>query len=1039
MPLQKKNLEIPMIAGVDTKVDPKQIKMGKLLSAKNCEFRNPGKINKRSGYTGIGKTIIDDGTNISTGAALMTYKNELLAFDKEDIFSYVDGNDGWKDKGNFQSLYSTSDAVSNGAGRDYMQDSAYWEGTTGALQAFVYLRDSNGVKTLYYQVADYATKQLIVGPIPVATDAFNPKVVVINDTFLIYYYNITDTKLYVGELGATNLTAPIVFNPITSTGASIFSVSPTNPEYEVCVVPSSSTVPAQVVLAFNNTAFFIGITLRTYQAATGFTTYVNQIGISNGGFQMNNGCLIGDMFGNNRDIYFFIVFKGSNNIYRYNFTNTLGSIGFTSFNITDANYVSRITATYTGTSTNRVYKVFVDYLKADGATTTNRWKTTAFNFTTFFASLWTQQQINIAGGAFTYNGKGYFIACGGADLDSSIFGLIKPASYFVIDESGNVLGRAFQNEAVNLNFEPIPGTILDYLTYYSKTNVVSSTEFFTPVCTVVEYSFINGVLPTGIQTYNNDFFEPQKSYSNKEIAQSLYIGGGMLYQYDGQNLVEDGYNFNPNIQNMEPNTVGSGFVYKYVAVWEWVDNAGNTHRSAPSDPYTVTTSATIGSAPAIFTENIRCFPLGLTLKTPANNRLPVICVLYRTKANDDIYYRLPVTNNNLNNTSATWITPTNDSTPDANLTVPIYTEGERQNDPPPPIGALTVYRNRLFALDSTNPLVIYYSKKVNFANTVDWGDGFILNIDPTGGPVTGLAAMDDKLIIFKQNSIRYISGEGPNPDFTNDDFGSTTLITTDAGCDNIRSIVNTPDGIIFKSSKGVYFINRGLQVSYIGAPVEEWNSYAVTSAVLMTANNQVRITLENNVILVYDYFVQNWAIFTPLSAVDSVVWDGKHAFINSSGLVSVQDLNDVKVYTDNTVSYPMEIMTGWLPFSGIQGFQRVYKMTLLGEFKSVHELECELYYDYNEAVAQTINVVPQVPTVYGLPSPYGTGVYGGSFDLYQYELRPARQKCMAIKMKINDIASTGTTLEEGYDLSNIRLSYGVEGGSNRVRNEQVAG
>jgi hypothetical protein len=208
----------------------------------------------------------------------------------------------------------------------------------------------------------------------------------------------------------------------------------------------------------------------------------------------------------------------------------------------------------------------------------------------------------------------------------------------------------------------------------------------------------------------------------------------------------------------------------------------------------------------------------------------------------------------------------------------------------------------------------------------------------------------------------------------------------------------------------------------------------------MTANNQVRITLDNGVILIYDYFVDTWATFTTLFAVDSVIWDNRHAFINSTGFVSVQDLDpNNPVYNDNGASYPMEIMTGWIPFGGIQGFQRLYKLTLLGTFKSEHNLQTQLYYDYNNASSQTIVVSPQVPSTYGTGDYGEESPYGGDFDLYQYELRNARQKCMSVKIKIMDTAVEGVPLEEGYDLSNIRFSYGVIGGSNRLRNAQTFG
>jgi hypothetical protein len=132
----------------------------------------------------------------------------------------------------------------------------------------------------------------------------------------------------------------------------------------------------------------------------------------------------------------------------------------------------------------------------------------------------------------------------------------------------------------------------------------------------------------------------------------------------------------------------------------------------------------------------------------------------------------------------------------------------------------------------------------------------------------------------------------------------------------------------------------------------------------------------------------------------------------------------VGIWTDNGTGYSMEVMTGWLTFGGIQGFQRLYGLTLLGSYNSNHALDCTLYYDYNNASYQTINVIPQVPSTYG-EGDYGDEPYGGDFDLYQYQLRNQRQKCMSVKIKIRDSAVAGETLDRGYELSNIRLSYGV--------------
>ena len=95
MALQAQTLELPLIQGVDTKTDSKQLKVGKLLLAENCSFRNPGKIKKRDGFQSVSQDIIDNSTQIINGQAVMNFKQELLAFDQTNVYSYVQGTNNW--------------------------------------------------------------------------------------------------------------------------------------------------------------------------------------------------------------------------------------------------------------------------------------------------------------------------------------------------------------------------------------------------------------------------------------------------------------------------------------------------------------------------------------------------------------------------------------------------------------------------------------------------------------------------------------------------------------------------------------------------------------------------------------------------------------------------------------------------------------------------------------------------------------------------------------------------------------------------------
>lgn len=1035
MALTKKSLELPLINGLDTKTDDKQIKVGKLLSAQNCEFHKPGKIMKRSGFNNISNAVADNpGNNITDGQAVMTYKDELLAFDKNNIYSYVSSIDKWKDKGDFQSIYLTSDPITNGTSREYMSDSAAING----LECYVFIRDNGTTKSFYYSIVDSATKQLVVGPELVSTTALSPKVVACGDVFVLYYYSTFTGQLYKGVLPLANITGTVAFAPITDAAgsANINTINELRPIYDVlCWNSPDGSEVNQIYIAFNSGPNSGDATISLYDGPFN-NNYATQIQFTG---NLIFCCRLIDnketwTAGNTRIGLVWNDLSASENVNIRTWSADLTTADMNEvipLDLGAGTYVSRIVSacSYPSTTGNKWF-IGADYL-FDSAQiySTGILIDDVANTPDY---IWNIGQTSIAADPFIYNGKAYQPVVAGANMIN--LGDPSSSTYFLINENGDAVARWNRGTAGGINYTGVDtGAGVVAIPWVPSTELISDTQFITSMRNVTTFAEVSGQTQTGIFRPQFDFFEPERSYSRDQIASSLYVGGGMLFQYDGQNLVEEGYNWDPYLLSVSTTAPGATYEYQYVAVWEWVDNIGNVHRSSPSDAFTLTTASPIGAGAQ--GTDISVYPLTLTYKTEANNRTPVMCVIYRTKDKGSIFYRLPVTEANKNDETAVFITPANDNTLDADLTVELYTGGEVGNDAPPPVGAMTVYRDRLFVLDSSNPLVIYYSKKVNFATAVDFSDSNLITVDPTGGPITGLASMDDKLIIFKQNSIRYISGQGPNPDGTNDDYGSTTLITTDAGCINSRSIVETPEGLMFKSSKGIYFLNRGLQVSYIGAPVERWNEYFITSAVLMADNNQVRFTLENDAILVYDYFVETWVIFTPLAAVDSILWNGSHTLITSSGRVQIQN---VGIWTDNGTGYSMEVMTGWLTFGGIQGFQRLYKLTLLGSYNSNHVLDCTLYYDYNNASFQTINVIPQVPSTYG-EGDYGDEPYGGDFDLYQYELRNQRQKCMSVKIKIRDSAVAGETLDRGYELSNIRFSYGVIGGANRLRNAQTFG
>ena len=252
----------------------------------------------------------------------------------------------------------------------------------------------------------------------------------------------------------------------------------------------------------------------------------------------------------------------------------------------------------------------------------------------------------------------------------------------------------------------------------------------------------------------------------------------------------------------------------------------------------------------------------------------------------------------------------------------IYTTGGViENIGAPATAITTLFKSRLFLVDSEDKNLLWFSKQVIEAVPVEMSDLFTKYIAPTTsaqgatGPITALSAMDDKLIIFKKDAIYYITGTGPDNTGSNDDFSEPVFITSTVGCANPLSIVFSPRGLMFQSDKGIWLLGRDLSTSYIGADVEQFNASVVQSAVNVPATNQVRFTLSTGETLMFDYYYSQWATFIGVPAISSTLFQGFHTYINSFGQVYQESPG---TYLDGSRPVLMSFTTSWINTAGLR-------------------------------------------------------------------------------------------------------------------------
>ena len=516
----------------------------------------------------------------------------------------------------------------------------------------------------------------------------------------------------------------------------------------------------------------------------------------------------------------------------------------------------------------------------------------------------------------------------------------------------------------------------------------------------------NQVLGAGIYQYQ--FTSP----SQRNDFGNLLVANGILVEYDGKRVLENNFIMAPEIYNIKDDTAevvgfGSGVPTSsrsYQAIFQSYDANGQVIRSQTSNIFEHTNTTGV-IAPAVRTNTVKVLPLSLGgHKDYSDGKI----LLYRTAGTGNFQF---VMSAQINSSLLPVSFPDSYSDAEISTNENIYTTGGVLDNEAAPCGTLmTIGGNRVFIAGGELKSTVYYSKKKLPNESINFNSNLLIEVTSSQfkgtDDITALGYMDDKLIIFKSAAIFYVAGDGPLETGEQNTFTDPEVISSDTGCIEPRSVINFPDGILFKSAKGIYTLTRNLQVSYIGAAVEYYNSYTCVASMMIADKNQIRFVMSSGVTLVYDYLTQAWDSFPGWDGVDADIRSG----VQLTLLANTLKMESRSLFTDNSAYYPLKMVTPWIKPGGIQNFGRMWRLLILGKYKSVHTLNLKVYYNYDETLAETHTIVP---------NPADT--------LYQFKFHLAKQKCEAVKFEVYDSGQAGTG--ESMELSSLSLEVGVKQGS----------
>jgi hypothetical protein len=440
--------------------------------------------------------------------------------------------------------------------------------------------------------------------------------------------------------------------------------------------------------------------------------------------------------------------------------------------------------------------------------------------------------------------------------------------------------------------------------------------------------------------------------------------------------------------------------YRFKAYFELIDDQGQIIYGQESPAVTFTVPAAPNNAVRIT----------IPLNTSLSGRVRVtVC---RTKQAGEVFYVLR--RQMVDSSQALFII--DDESPDSFIgasTQLLYTTGGILSASPiPPALHACPHNNRVFVVPADELNRVYYSKTLLENEYPQFSDLLFLeqfSILPFRDKIQAVGSVGDKLIILRESSIYWISGDGANDAGVNPSFSEPELLSSDIGCLDPKSVVKTAVGLFFKSPKGLYMIDNGLGLKYIGDAVESFNPETIHASCSNPTENLVMFLTASRV-LVYNYYFGRWSIDT-IGNIDSItVNEGTFNICRNNTVARYINNDSADSAGLNTVNI-MKVITGWLKLSGLQDFARVYRLLILGRRIANHALTVKVYYDYDDTIVETFTIAPDPAQ-----------------GIYQFKLHLRRQKCQAIKIEIADDGGgrkcelTGITLEVGMKRGSAKIN-----------------
>ncbi len=498
------------------------------------------------------------------------------------------------------------------------------------------------------------------------------------------------------------------------------------------------------------------------------------------------------------------------------------------------------------------------------------------------------------------------------------------------------------------------------------------------------------------------------------------VASGDLGDWDGKALNEAQPLYRPRCRGVALGSGATTGLYRFAAVWRFVDQAGKLHRSQPSpiaSESMLTTSA-----------QIDVYVTKPPLTTLQGDGAMQVCdvELYVSEVGGSILY-MATTATGEKHVPQVFPHYAKFSSIQPGLTTSptIYTNGTTPlpSNPPPSFLSIAKISDVVWGIDAEDRRRIWHSKPLVAGYAPEWAS---TNTHFIADEAVGISDLNGTPTIFSNGGIWVVEGAGPNANGVGG-FAPARRLPVEVSAVCPTSICKVPGGVFFRSTRGMALLDNSFSVQPIGLPIDPLmpltrGKRSVIRTVYDERHNEVRVIDQEAGCFVFNLVEGKWTQFRQdvefQYIADACVAGGRVWYAAATETVwEMRRELGVDEDSHNESREVWSLATPWLKVDGVAGFGRLWRAYPVLEQSpntlSTVTLVSLLDFDWGEGDSQ-VNTWGSVADL------------SGAGETFTVAIHPRKQ---AIKCFRLALAESGTLAHAGSKPVALRLEMGVRPGS----------